>query len=102
MIRPTTSSIITELVVTVPRREVISCIVERIVNMVPRLVTLRAAPVENAYSGVAETSSIRINDKPIGTLILVMATARETYILARSKDSPVNRPPSYTSIIKPR
>jgi hypothetical protein len=102
MIRLTMLLIIMELMVTVPRRKVISCIIERIMNMVLRLVALRAAPAENACSSVAETSSMRINDKPIGIPILVMATIREIYILARSEDSPVNRPPLYISIIKPR
>jgi hypothetical protein len=91
-----------ELVVTVPRREVDNCVVERIVKVVPRLVALRAAPAENACSGVAETSSMRTNERPIGAPMPVTATARERYRLARREDRLVERPPSYTSMIKPR
>jgi hypothetical protein len=60
--------------VTVPKRAEIRFVVKRIVKVVLRLVTLRAAPIANACKEVAPTSLFRIKDRPIGALILVIVT----------------------------
>jgi hypothetical protein len=77
MTRPTTSSSIAAAVVTVPSRVVISCVVDKMVNVVPRLVADRAAPAAKAWRGLADTKSLSTNDSPMGTLIPVRATDRE-------------------------
>jgi hypothetical protein len=82
------------LVVTVPRRVEMSCVVDKIVNVVPKLVALRAAPAENACNGVAETNSIKMKDNPIGAAIPVKATVRERKTFALSDAIEVDKPPS--------
>jgi hypothetical protein len=69
-------------------------VVERIVKVVPRLVALRAAPAANACKELAPTSSLRMNDSPIGTPMPVTATQRETKRLALTALIDVDRPPA--------
>lgn len=96
--KPTTSSITAALVVTVPRRVVVSWVVERMVKVVPRLVALSAAPAANAWSDVADTSSFKMKDSPIGTPIPVRATAVERRMFALRDLIEVDRPPVYVRL----
>ena len=99
MTRPTTSSSIAALVVTVPSRVAIKFVVDRIVKVVPRLVALRAAPAVKACKEFADANSLRIKDKPIGTPIPVTATQREITRFAFIDLIDVDSPPSYMSRI---
>lgn len=83
---------------TVPSRVVINCVVERMVNVVPRLVALKAAPAENAWRGVADTSSMRMNDKPIGAQTPVKATAVDRRRFAFTALIEVDNPPVYQQL----
>lgn len=82
-----------------PSRVVVNCVVERMVNVVPRLVALSAAPAENACRGVADTSSMRIKDRPIGAQTPVKATAVDRRIFAFKALIEVERPPTFVSMI---
>jgi hypothetical protein len=63
------------------------------VNVVPRLVALRAAPAAKDCKELAPTSSLRIKDKPMGTLMPVIATHRETVRFAFTALIDVDNPP---------
>lgn len=91
--RPTTSSSIAAQVVTVPSRVEIKLVVDRIVNVVPRLVALRATPAAKAWSELADTSSFSTNDRAIGVKIPVSATAIDTNILAFNALIDIDKPP---------
>lgn len=69
--------------------------------MVPRLVALKAAPAAKDWRDVADTSSLRMNDKPIGTQIPVMATAVDRRMFAFKDFIEVERPPVYCKNLYP-
>jgi hypothetical protein len=68
------------------------------VKVVPRLVALSAAPAANAWSDVADTSSLRMKDNTIGTPIPVRATAVERRMFALRDSIEVDRPPVYVRL----
>lgn len=90
---PTTSSSIAALVSTVPRRDAVNPLAPRIENVVPKLVAQRAAPAANDWRGVADISSPRTNEKPIGNAMPVRATATERIKFAFREANEVERPP---------
>jgi hypothetical protein len=81
------------LVVTVPRRVAIRPVDDRIVNVVPRLVALRAAPAAKNWRELADTRSFRTKDKAIGVPIPVIATHIERERFALTELTDVERPP---------
>ena len=90
--RPTTSSIIAAVVSTLPRRVDTKLLVPRTVNVVPRLVEHSAAPAAKDCIGVASAMGPRMNDRPIGAAMPVMAThverRRFAFKLLMDVDSP--------------
>ena len=97
MTRPTISSNMAALAVTVPIRVAINCVVDRTVKVVPRLVALSAAPAAKACRELADNSFVRMKDKPIGAEMPVMATAREMRRFAFNDLIDVERPPFHLS-----
>ena len=93
MIRPKTSSIIAAVVRTTPKRVFVKSLVVRMVKVVPRLVEQSADPAANACSAVALTSPLRQNERAIGMLIPVKATAVDIMRLALTAEKEVDRPP---------
>lgn len=93
MTRPTTSSIMAALVSTTPSRDVIRPVDRSTVNVVPRLVEHSAAPAANAWRGVAPLSFWRTKERPMGTVIPVMATHEDSQRLALRAPREVDRPP---------
>lgn len=94
MISPRTSSSVAAVINTVPSRVVIRPLVDRTVNVVPRLVEQRAAPAGNDCSGVALARPSKENEKAIGKQIPVKATPADSakFDLTAWKD--VERPPA--------
>jgi hypothetical protein len=92
---PTTSSIIAALLNTVPSLVLDNPLVLRIVKVVPRLVEQSAAPAAKAWSGVALERDCRTNERAMGKLIPVMATAVERKRLAFRERKFVSSPPVF-------
>lgn len=99
MTRPTTSSIIAAPVSTTPSLVLARSVVDRMVNVVPRLVEQRAAPAAKACKGVASASLNNTNDRPIGTAMPVIATKAQNRKFAFKTENDVDNPPaSYLEI----
>ena len=80
------------MVSTLPRRVDTKPLVPRTVNVVPRLVEHSAAPAAKDCIGVAPTIGPRMNERPIGAAMPVMAThverRRFAFMLLMDVDSP--------------
>lgn len=96
MTSPTTSSIIAALVRTTPRRVVVRPLVDKTVNVVPRLVEHRAAPAAKACTGVAPRRPCRMKEKAMGSVMPVSATAVEMARLAFRGVKEVLSPPIFS------
>lgn len=93
MTRPTTSSIIAAPVRTTPSLVLTKPVVDRMVNVVPRLVEQSAAPAAKACSVVTSASLNNTNDNPIGAAMPVIATRVQNRRFAFNAENDVDNPP---------